>query len=887
MFAIQNGELPFVSISLRHKVLCGTCFTSVSSLCWKYYNSLTETDLKYWEATLKQYNLWHFLFLNIAVLILELGGYHVMSKHLILPGFAVLEHQQAEKELRQVAEAIMHETYHIGLFCKDWSEWDEMYQYAQDGNQGFIETNIQWKSLNGSGIDFIYIANQAGEILWGGAHDPVLDKDITLEEFAVARFPKDHYLLRANEGSELSGLILTGHGPIMISSRPILTSTQSGPAQGSLIMGRFLNDDAIQRISQQTQITFTIKDVKTAMFTPSENSIVSQLTASEIIIENMNEEHLKGYEMIADLEGNPALLVSTSMRRDIMKHGKATAALASFAILAAFTVICVFIVIWFVMSAAESRRRQEQIEKLVAERTKELRENEERLKTLINAMPDVICLKDGEGRWLEANQADIELFQLTGIDYRGKKDLELAPYTHPVFSEGLLTCEITDNQAWEQKTILRTTENISLPDGSVRCYDVIKAPTFNADGSRKGLIVVGRDITEQKAMRDKLQKAENMRAIGLMAGGVAHDLNNILTGIVGYPDILLRQLPEGSKLRAPILAIQKLGQRAGDVVADLLTVARGVAAQRVITNLNLLIQDYLESLELQKLKAANTHITFVAELEPDLLNISCSPIHINKCVLNLVKNATEAINGKGQVLISTRNQYVDKPVAENQYMERGEYVVLSVADTGTGISPKDLEHIFEPFYTKKVMGKSGTGLGLAIVWNTVQDHGGGVSVNSSDRGTVFELYFPSTREGVNEHIEDIKTEHLQGNGEKILIVDDEPYQRDIAERMLTLLGYKTASVSSGENAVAYLKEHDADVVVLDMIMTPGINGRQTYEKIISLHPGHGQKAIVVSGFSENEEVKKTLLLGAGQFLKKPYTIKQIGAAIKNLLHSTP
>ena len=209
------------------------------------------------------------------------------------------------------------------------------------------------------------------------------------------------------------------------------------------------------------------------------------------------------------------------------------------------------------------------------------------------------------------------------------------------------------------------------------------------------------------------------------------------------------------------------------------------------------------------------------------------------------------------------------------------YAILSVSDEGPGISPDDLERIFEPFFTKKVMGKSGTGLGLAVVWNVVQDHKGYIDVISDDNGTTFELYLPITRDEVPDRDLVIPIKDYKGNGETVLVVDDVENQREIACAMLNKLGYKAITVPSGEEAVEYLKEHTVDVILLDMIMDPGINGRETYERIIKRHPG--QKAVIASGFAETDDVKGAQKLGAGQYIKKPITLEKMGVAIRDEL----
>jgi len=179
------------------------------------------------------------------------------------------------------------------------------------------------------------------------------------------------------------------------------------------------------------------------------------------------------------------------------------------------------------------------------------------------------------------------------------------------------------------------------------------------------------------------------------------------------------------------------------------------------------------------------------------------------------------------------------------------------------------------------MGRSGTGLGLAVVWNTVQDHKGYIDVTSDEKGTTFQLYFPITRDELSDEDLSRPIKDYKGGGETILIIDDVEHQREITCTMLDRLGYKTNAVSSGEEAVEYLKEHTVDLILLDMIMDPGINGRETYERVKKIHPN--QKAIIVSGFAETDEVKKTIKLGAGQYIKKPFALEKIGMAIKEEL----
>jgi signal transduction histidine kinase/CheY-like chemotaxis protein len=411
----------------------------------------------------------------------------------------------------------------------------------------------------------------------------------------------------------------------------------------------------------------------------------------------------------------------------------------------------------------------------------------------------------------------------------------------------------------------------------------------NEDGEVIEILCIGNDITklkqaaeEKRELELRLQRAQKMEAIGTLAGGVAHDLNNILSGLVSYPELLLMDLPQESPLRKPLLTIKKSGERAASIVQDLLTLARRGVSTSEVVQLNQIVSDYLKSPEYESLILYHPGIRVEIHLAADLLNIIGSPVHLSKTVMNLVSNAAEAMPGGGKIVITTRSQYVDRPIKGYDDVEEGDYAVLSVSDTGVGISSKDLERIFEPFYTKKTMGRSGTGLGMAVVWGTVKDHKGYIDVQSLEgKGTTFTLYFPVTRRELAREPFPLSIESYRGKGEVILVVDDVEEQREIASGLLRRLGYSVVAVSSGEEALDYLKGHSADLLVLDMIMDPGMDGLETYKRIRDSHPG--QKAIIVSGFSETEGVREAERLGVGAYIRKPYVLERIGLAVRKEL----
>jgi signal transduction histidine kinase/ActR/RegA family two-component response regulator len=384
---------------------------------------------------------------------------------------------------------------------------------------------------------------------------------------------------------------------------------------------------------------------------------------------------------------------------------------------------------------------------------------------------------------------------------------------------------------------------------------------------------------EKRDLQERLNRAEKMEALGTLAGGVAHDLNNVLGIVVGYSEMIIDEVDETSPLKRPLVNIFNGGQKAAAIVDDLLTLARRGVLGSSILNLNNIIKDSQQSPELTSLLSHHPAVKIKTDLDSDLLNITGSSVHLNKSLYNLISNASEAMNKGGTLTIKTTNEYLDKPMSGYNEIREGDYVVLSVSDTGEGISEKDMKRIFEPFYTKKIMGRSGTGLGLAVVWGTVKDHNGYINVQSEEgKGSTFTLYFPVTREEIPDEAESIDVSEYMGNGQSILIVDDVSIQRELATDMLKKLNYNVSCVKSGEEAILYLKDHQTDLIVLDMIMDPGMDGLDTYKSIIKINPQ--QKTIIVSGFSESDRVKEAKRLGAGAYVRKPYIKEKLGMAVK-------
>ena len=514
---------------------------------------------------------------------------------------------------------------------------------------------------------------------------------------------------------------------------------------------------------------------------------------------------------------------------------------------------------------------------------KALRQSEQRYRTIFENILDTYFKIASDGIITEISPSGARLLDYDSADELNGKD----------FVRELCT-DVEEGQKFQAELrencrVAHFEMRLNRRDGTTVFVEVMAHIIYDESGRPLGSEGMIRDITErkksweeQRQLEDQLVRARKMEALGLLAGGVAHDLNNVLSGVVAYPELLLLDLPEDSSLKAPLEAIQSSGQRAAAIVQDLLTLAQRGVLQTEVLNLNSVISEYMVSVEYQKFKQDYPSVEVEISLAHDLMNVRGSRIYLCKSAANLIANAVEAQSTGGKILVSTANRYVDQPISGYDTINEGDYAVLKVQDFGSGISSEEMERIFEPFFTKKAMGRSGTGLGMALVWGTIQDHNGYIHVNSTpDVGTTFELYLPITREEIRGDVAPVNIDACLANGEKILVVDDINYQREIASCMLQKLGYATDVVASGEEAVEYIQNNEVDLIVLDMIMDPGIDGLETYRRIKKLRPD--QKAIIASGFSEGMRVKKAQKLGAGAYVKKPYTIEKIAQALQDEL----
>ncbi|MBI4963631.1 MAG: PAS domain S-box protein [Desulfomonile tiedjei] len=498
-----------------------------------------------------------------------------------------------------------------------------------------------------------------------------------------------------------------------------------------------------------------------------------------------------------------------------------------------------------------------------------------RLATAVEQVNEGIVITDSDGVIQYVNPAFERMTDYSREEVLGRKTAELWSSSHSDEFTAELRSTLERGEVWSGRIVERK------KDGTVYQDETTISPVFDDSGRIINFVGVKRDVTEQIALERKLLHAQKMEAVGTLAGGIAHDFNNLLTVVSGYTELLLTGRSHDDPEYPDLRKIAVAAQRGAELVRSLLAFGRKMEAKLRPVNLNHSVD------QIRKLiyRTIPKMIEIKLDLADDLRIVNADPAQIEQVLINLAVNAKDAMPDGGKLIIETANVTLDAEYCKTYLVANpGDYVQITVSDTGHGVDKEALEHIFEPFYTTKKPGK-GTGLGLAMAYGIVQQHEGHITCYSEQgEGTTFKIYIPAIEAEVVADVAATLETPAFGT-ETILLVDDEQFVRELGVRILNLGGYTVLTATNGQDALEVFANNmdKISLVILDLIM-PGMGGSQCLQELLKLKPE--LKVIIASGFSLDGPAKETVHMGAKALVNKPYRANQILRLVRQILDAS-
>lgn len=545
-----------------------------------------------------------------------------------------------------------------------------------------------------------------------------------------------------------------------------------------------------------------------------------------------------------------------------------------------FTTRIIFIICSLIagLITAKLILRQQASEITLHKIQKEAVTREALLSSLIQSIPDLIWLKDRNGVYLACNPRFEDFFGAKEADIIGRTDYDF------VNKELADFFRMHDNLAMLKGSLNKNEEEITFAsDGHRELLETLKTPMYTSSGELIGILGIGRDISERKILQEQLSQSQKMESVGRLAGGVAHDFNNMLSIILGNSELMLMDgLPENSASMEYILEIKDAAERSSELTKQLLAFARKQTISPQKLDLNTTVSSILKMLR----RLIGEDIELQWHPGNTLWPIKMDTGQIAQILTNMCINARDAIINIGSITIETQNITVDDSYCSGHSdAVAQDYVMMAVSDTGCGMAKETQEHLFEPFYTTKSSGK-GTGLGLATVYGIMKQNHGFINVYSEvENGSTFKLYFPRFSEGEKglAKTSQDESQNIQSGSEKLLLVEDEPVILKITQIKLEQLGYTVYGYSNPTEAITACQQiGHIDLLITDVIM-PEMNGKDLTREISSRFPGI--KSLFMSGYTSDVIANHGILEEGLNFISKPFTLKKLSATVREILDS--
>jgi PAS domain S-box-containing protein len=830
------------------------------------------------------------------------GSLCLLSRIILLRGYAHLEEDFARQNLDRAASALTNELNTLDRITSEYAAWDQTYSYLHGKNPNYVKSEFPAPTFQQLKIGFVVILDNSGHKVFSKGFDLVRGGEIPLPDGLDDNLNAGSSILNHKTlDSRVMGILMLRDGPVLMDSRPVLTSDAHGPIAGTLIMGRALDSAEVSNLSEIIHAPLLVEPLDNKAPDGDSPSARSTIFArSPIHIRVIDQDSLTAHEVLNDIYGRPAIILRITLQRTIYAQGQTTVIQFSLLLLAAALIFgagTLYLLERVILSRVadlsdgithigasgnlsarlEVRGKDElaylgtaingmleDLENAQVER----HQGRTRLGVMMEKMPAILWTTDTELRFTSSVGAGLEPLGLRSNELAGKTLFEYFQTRDPEFPsiaahrKALNGESVTYELQWQNRVL----------ESHVQ-------PLRGNEGELIGVINVALDITDRKHLADQLRQSQKMQAVGELAGGVAHDFNNLLMVVKGHAEMLMERLPQSSPQRTNVEQIQTAAERAASLTRQLLAFSRKQVLQPRVLDLNEVVGGMIQMVS--RVIDENIDLAFLPGAK--LGSVRADPSQIEQVVLNLVVNARDAMPSGGKLTIETSSVDLDTNyTAQHAVVEPGPYVMLTVADTGCGMDAQTQARIFEPFFTTKEQGK-GTGLGLATVYGVVKQSGGYIWVYSEPgQGATFKVYLPKVT-AVSETPTPEKIVSAPSSGtETILFVEDEQSVRELVREYLSNSGYSVLEASDGVQALEIAAMHPGliQLLITDVVM-PRLSGRELATQIASSR--RNLKVLYISGYTDDSVFRHGVLEGGMEFLQKPFNLKALAQKIRAIL----
>jgi len=843
----------------------------------------------------------------LIALTVFVAAFYVLTSVTIDRTYARLDSENVE---RQVLRAHSYMDYVLDAFgstCADWAYWDDTYEFVLDHNAAYVDSNLSPTSLATIDVDVMVFLDTSGKVV--SAKFQTLANQTPGDSLAglVKQLgPGTALWAQTMVHPGLTGYMQVGKRVAMVAVRPILTSARTGPARGVLVFVRYLDDAFFAGMAETVGGPVAFQPAGQVQPGTVESQALVLLSEEQSTVGLPTGTHeVRGFELHTDLSGSPAFLLSTTAARtksNEIAQLKRIVVLATSMIGVLLAAIAIVMMNHFVLQRITSLGRQvtevghtsdlalrvhlsgsDELAQLATDvnttleslqqtqrdkdaMEEELERDRKRLHDYFDHARDLIFALDTSGKVTLVNQSACSVLGYEENDLLGRSILDIVS---PDSREFMLRA----NDEIGSGDMAARTIDVLTRDGNRRTLDLSGQRLWD-NGQPTGTFYIARDITDRLRMEHELLHNEALASLGTLAAGIAHDFNNVLTVVKGSISLANSSLEEPTESQHHLEVARVAVDRAQALAGQLLTFSRGGAPVKENVDVESIVR------EVARFVLSGSGIALQVSVDGILPAVEADRNQLFQVVQNIILNARDAMLSGGTLDIALRCQTVSE---EHPFgiAAPGNYVIIRIADSGSGIALEDMKLLFDPFFTTK---PSGHGVGLSTARSIARRYGGDLLIESvADKGTTVWLYMPVAHGPVTQaQLAKPEGEPVSATG-RLLVMDDEQTVADVTCAMAQRLGYETTAVPDGAAALtayaqAVTEQHPFDLVIMDLTVPGGMGGREAVQKLHELYPD--ARVIVASGYSDDASIAEYAQRGFIASLAKPYTMEQLGRVLR-------